>query len=129
MTAPDNRRRQAPAATDAVTVVVCDGHRCRALRGRTDTGVADGEASTLLGALRERVRRSRHAVLIRSRCLGVCAQAPAVCVIRRAAPQPHAGTGALHGPVEGPGQVRRLLDAVPLDGDDAAPEAPITPYR
>lgn len=129
MPAPGNRRGRAPAATDAVTVVVCDGHRCRALRARTDTGVADGEASTLLGALREQVRRSRNAVLVRSRCLGVCAQAPAVGVIRRAAPQLHAGTGALYGPVEHPGQVRALLDAVPVDGDDDAPAAPAPPRR
>jgi (2Fe-2S) ferredoxin len=99
-------------------VVVCDGHRCHALRDRTDTGVAEGEASTLLGALRERVRRSRFAVLIRSGCLGVCSRAPAVWVTHRAVPRANNGPGVLFGPVECPRHVRRVLDEVPADGDD-----------
>lgn len=109
---PDSRGER---ASTAVTVVLCDGHRCRALRSRTDTGVAHGEGATLLGALRERVRRSRHAVLIRGDCLGVCAQAPAVLVVRRAAARARAGAGTLFGSVESPGQVCELLAAVPVD--------------
>lgn len=114
--------RGGPASTE-VTVVLCDGHRCRALRDRTDTGVAHGEGSTLLGALRERVRRSRHAVLIRANCLGVCAQAPAALVIRRTAALTRAGAGTVFGSVESPGQVRELLEAVPVDTEGPAPAA------
>ncbi len=95
-----------------ITVVVCDGHRCRALRGRTDTGVGEGEAVTLLGALRERIRRSRHGVLIRSGCLGACERAPVVLVILRGG----SPTGVLRGPVEEPGHVRALLEAVGREG-------------
>ena len=101
------------SGADGVTVVVCDGHRCRALQGRTDTGAADCEAATLLGALRERVRRSRYGVLIRSGCLGACERAPAVCLVRRAGAD---DAGVLFGPVESPAQVRRLLEAVDAQG-------------
>ena len=98
----------------AVTVVVCDGHRCHALRDRTDAGAH----SSLLEALRERVRRSRYAVLIRSGCLGVCARAPAVWLVRRPAPQIDSGPGELFGPVEDARHVRAVLEAVPVDHDD-----------
>ena len=98
----------------AVTVVVCDGHRCRGLRGRTDTGAAEGTPPTLLEALRDRVRRSRYAVLIRSDCLGACARAPAALVIRRTSPQAEGGTGVLFGPLETAEQVHALLDTVLL---------------
>ena len=98
-----------PADVVGFTVVVCDGHRCHALRGRTDTGIAHGDAATLLGVLRECVRRSRSGVLIRSACLGACERAPAVCLVRRA----EAGNaGVLFGPVESPAQVQKLVDAV-----------------
>ena len=99
------------------TVVLCGGHRCAALRHRTDTGADEGEASTLADLLREWVRRSRHAVLIRSECLGVCARAPAVVVIRGSGMPGRPGHGLLFGPVEGPAQVRGLLQAV-TDADD-----------
>ncbi len=99
-------------AAPAVTVVLCDGHRCRALRGRTDTGVPAGETSTLLGALSDRVRRTRHAVLIRSECLGVCTRAPAVWLIRRDGSSVAGQRSTLFGPVEKAVQVRGLLDAV-----------------
>lgn len=98
----------------AVTVVVCDGHRCSALQARTDTGVPTGETATLLGALRDRVRRSRFAVLIRSGCLGVCEQAPAVLLVPRSSGPP--GNGMVFGPVERPAQVSNLLSAIPADG-------------
>lgn len=91
-----------------VTVVICDGHRCHALQGRTDTGVVEGEAATLLGALRARVRATRRAVLIRSGCLGACEKAPVVMLSRRGGSVP----GIVFGPVEQPGQVRAVLDAV-----------------
>lgn len=103
----ERKRGTAPAAATGVTVVVCDGHRCRALGGRTDTGVPHGEAATLMGALRERVRHSRHGVLIRSGCLGACERAPAVCLVRQGN-----AAGVLFGPVESPAQVRGLLNAV-----------------
>lgn len=91
-----------------VTVLLCDGHRCAALHHRTDTG----EGPSLLGALREVVRGTRHAVLIRSECLRTCARAPAVAVLRPG-PVPGApGAGTLFGPVEEPAQVRDLLDFV-----------------
>ncbi len=106
----DGERRSVPAVAAGITVLLCDGGRCRAVRDRTDTGVTEGEASTLLGALRERVRRTGGGVLIRSECLGVCAQAPAVLLIRDAA----RSTGLLYGPVESPVQVRTLLAAVPV---------------
>jgi hypothetical protein len=118
---PERRRGPAPTASAGATVVVCDGHRCHALRDRTDTGVAEGEASTLLGALRERVRRSRYAVLIRSACLGVCSRAPAVWVTHGAAPRTDSGQGVLFGPVERPRHVRKVLDEVPADDDDPSP--------
>ncbi len=105
----------APAEAAGFTVLVCDGHRCHALQGRTDTGVVGGEAATLLGALRERVRRSRYGVLIRSGCLGACERAPAVCLVRRAGVGGGPGAGVLFGPVESPAQVRGLLEA--LDDD------------
>lgn len=102
--------------TAGMTVVMCDGHRCHALRGRTDTGVAKGEAATLLGILREYVRTSRFAVLIRSGCLGACERAPAVCLIRRAGTGPGAPGGVLFGPVESPAHVRELLDGLRRTG-------------
>ncbi|GIF42255.1 hypothetical protein [Actinoplanes xinjiangensis] len=98
--------------TPEVTVLFCDGHRCAALRHRTDTGSAGGEAATLLGALREAVRGTRHAVLIRSECLRVCTRAPAVAVIRPDVVPGEARRGSLFGPVENPAQVRHLLDSV-----------------
>lgn len=94
--------------TPEVTVLFCDGHRCAALRHRTDTGSADGEAATLLGVLREAVRGTRYAVLIRSECLRACTRAPAVAVIRPGRPR----RDSLFGPVENPAQVRHLLDSV-----------------
>ena len=94
-----------------MTVVICDGHRCRALQGRTDTGVAEGEAVTLLGALRQKVRATRRAVLIRSGCLGACDKAPVVLLSLRGGPV----EGQLFGPVEQPGQVRAVLNAVRAD--------------
>ena len=106
---PERDRELRPVA--GATVVVCDGGRCRTLRTRTDTGVADGEASTLLGALAERVRRTRKSVLIRSECLGTCSQAPAVLLIPDAA----TAAGLLYGPVESPDQVRALLDALSVE--------------
>lgn len=117
------RRGRAPAAPTGVTVVVCDGHRCHALRDRTDTGFAEGEASTLLGALRERVRRSRYAVLIRSGCLGVCSRAPAVWVTHRVVAQVGNGQGVLFGPVERPAHVRKVLDEVPIGDGDTSPSS------
>jgi (2Fe-2S) ferredoxin len=115
--APKRHDEAVPAAPPGVTVVLCDGHRCHGLRDRTDTGVALGEESTLLGALREGVRRSRRAVLIRSGCLGVCARAPVVWVARGTAARSSAGTGVLFGPVEDPAHVRELLRSV-ADADD-----------
>ena len=94
-----------------MTVVICDGHRCHALQGRTDTGVAEGEAVTLLGALRQKVRASRRAILIRSDCLGACDKAPVVLLSQRG----DRAAGLLFGPVEQPGQVRAVLDAVRPD--------------
>src|SRR5690349_19189852 len=76
-----------PTAPAGVTVVVCDGQRCHALRDRTDTGVADIESASLLGALRERVCGSQYGVLTRSGCLGVCAQAPAVLLVHLSSPR------------------------------------------
>jgi predicted metal-binding protein len=98
--------------TPEVTVLLCDGHRCAALRHRTDTGSAEGEAATLLRALREVVRGTRHAVLIRSECLRVCTRAPAVALIRPDAVTGGPRRGSLFGPVENPAQVRHLLDSV-----------------
>lgn len=99
----------------AVTVVVCDGHRCRALRERTDTGTD----ASLMDVLRDRVRRSRYGVLIRSGCLGMCVRAPAVWLVRRSAPEVSSGRGVLYGPVESARQVQALLEAVPVDGEDS----------
>ncbi|MEU4689853.1 (2Fe-2S) ferredoxin domain-containing protein [Actinoplanes sp. NPDC023714] len=93
-----------PDPTATVTVLLCSGHRCTALRHRTDTG----RDADLLEALRETVRRTRHAVLVRSECLGACTHAPAVAVIADAPP----GAGRLFGPVESPAQVGRLLETV-----------------
>lgn len=96
--------------TSGVTVLLCDGHRCAALRHRTDVGAA------LLGALSEVVRGTRNGVLIRSECLRACTRAPAVAVIR---PNPESGGashGHLYGPVEEPAQVRHLLDTVRHSG-------------
>ncbi|MEU4563443.1 (2Fe-2S) ferredoxin domain-containing protein [Actinoplanes sp. NPDC023936] len=99
---------QVTPCTAKVTVLLCCGHRCAALGHRTDTGVGAGEAATLLGVLREAVRRTRNAVLVRSECLGACTVAPAVAVISGVP----AGAGRLFGPVESPAQVSRLLESV-----------------
>ncbi|KAB1915639.1 (2Fe-2S) ferredoxin domain-containing protein [Micromonospora sp. AMSO31t] len=99
-----------------VTVVVCDAHRCRALRGRTATG-ADGGHRPLLDILRDAVRRSRGGVLVRSQCLGACHRAPAVLLLaRHEPPRSPAEPGVLLGPVETPEQVRMVLEVVQRAG-------------
>jgi hypothetical protein len=110
MGAAGSDRPGRPVSADGPTVVVCDGHRCRALRDRTDTGT-DG---TLLDLLGEEVRRTRGAVLIRSACLGVCAAAPAVLVIRDCSPY-----GATRGSVIGPVENRATVGALMCQVRDA----------
>lgn len=97
-----------------MAVVVCDGHRCRALSGRT--GVEAGE--TLLGVMGSAIRGTRHGVLIRSECLGVCHRAPAVVLGRRGD-----SAGRLYGPVEDPNQVQALLGAIQAN-DAGRPAVP-----
>lgn len=106
MTVPQGR------SAAGVTVLLCGGHRCHAVRHRADAAVPPERGVTLLGVLRESVRQTRHAVLIRTDCLGVCARAPAVGVIRPAGSSGEANRGTLFGPVESPAQVRGLLAAV-----------------
>lgn len=82
-------------STSAVTGVYGDGHRRRALRQRGRQGVPEDPAKDV-GALREAVRASRYAVLIRAGCLGACHRAPALLLLTAPAA---GGRPALIGPV------------------------------
>ncbi|PGH44401.1 hypothetical protein COO58_08145 [Micromonospora sp. WMMA1996] len=104
-----------------VTVVYCDGHRCRALRR---PGMPGQESAGLAEILRRAVRASRGAVLVRSGCLGACERAPAVLVLDgtgRAARR-----GVLVGPVADAREVDVVVDLVrradaATDGGSEAP--------
>ncbi|WP_422771426.1 (2Fe-2S) ferredoxin domain-containing protein [Plantactinospora sp. WMMC1484] len=94
-----------------VMVVLCDGHRCRALRARTEVGPL-GVGGDLFDVLREVVRGSRGAVLVRGQCLGACHRAPLVLLLRNAGPNGGDRRGLLVGPVERPEQVAEVVDLV-----------------
>ncbi|WBB54709.1 hypothetical protein [Verrucosispora sp. WMMD573] len=87
-----------------VTVIYCDGHRCHALRR---AGGSEAPAD-YVGAVREAVRSSRNAVLIRAGCLGACHRAPALLLLSSAA----GGRPALIGPIETPRHRQAVVDLI-----------------
>ncbi|MFI7336269.1 (2Fe-2S) ferredoxin domain-containing protein [Micromonospora aurantiaca (nom. illeg.)] len=100
-----------PTFRDAdVTVVYCDGHRCRALRHRGRPGEADGESEDLADVLRQAVRSSQGGVLIRAECLGACHRAPAVLLL--SGTEPAGRRGILFGPIEDPQHMDEVVELI-----------------
>ncbi|ROO60477.1 hypothetical protein EDC02_2360 [Micromonospora sp. Llam0] len=100
----------AEPAHSGLTVVYCDGHRCHALRHRSCSRAPDRESQDLAAALREAVRCSHGAILVRAGCLGVCHRAPALLLVSRT--ESAGQRGKLIGPVEEPGQLDAVVELI-----------------
>ncbi|TDC38635.1 (2Fe-2S) ferredoxin domain-containing protein [Micromonospora sp. KC213] len=93
-----------------MTVAYCDGHRCRALRGRSPLDAPDGEREDLTERLRRAVRASHGGVLVRAECLGACHRAPALLLLTGA--DPAGRRGMLIGPVEESPHIDAVVDLI-----------------
>ncbi|MFV2110389.1 hypothetical protein [Micromonospora sp. LOL_015] len=93
-----------------LTVVCCDGHRCRALRRHSRSPTSDGESPDLMDVLREAVRCSQRAVLIRAECIGFCHRAPALLLISKT--ESAGRQGMLIGPVEKTQHLETIVELI-----------------
>jgi hypothetical protein len=112
---------------DGPLLVVCDGHRCRGLHA-----LRRGEEGPW-SVLREAVRRTRGAVLVRNPCLGPC-HLGALAVLGWTRAEPGARTLALPA-VDDPDRLEALAAWLPSPGvrpsvlDGAALPEDLAPVR